>query len=144
MAVSNKITKSELVAKTRACKASSKAKAEARHALRRAAASSSTSATSTPPSPVLFIGPRLGFPKIANMVYINRNIGRWPMRMMVYPSGEVVEFTNRMGQGLPLIPPIDPSTERACVEGLQISMAHVMAQHNLFGGDHFQLTHAPS
>ena len=115
MPVSNKITKSELVAKTRACKASSKAKAEARHALRRPAASSSTSATHTPSSPVLFIGPSLGFPKTAFMVYINRLVGRWPMRMMVYPSGEVIEFTNRMGQGLPLIPPIDPSAELACV-----------------------------
>jgi len=115
MPVSNKITKSELVAKTRASKASSKAKAETRHALRRPAASSSTAATSSPSSSVLFIGPRLGFPKTADMVYINRVIGKWPMRMMVYPSGEVIEFTNRMGQGLPLIPPIDPSAEQACV-----------------------------
>ena len=115
MPVSNKITKSKLVAKTRASKASSKAKAETRHALRRPAASSSTAATSSPSRSVLFIGPRLGFPKTAFRVYINRNIGRWPMRMMVYPSGEVIEFTNRMGQGLPLSPPIDPSAEVACV-----------------------------
>jgi hypothetical protein len=111
MPFSNKTIKSDLVAKTRTCTASAEAKPAAEHVLRRPAASSSTSAIHNPSEPVVWNGPYLGLPKTANMVYINRLIGRWPMRMMVYPSGEVIEFTNRMNQGLPMIEPIDPSAK---------------------------------